>query len=182
MVMLILVIVSLLGIGGIQVSMMGERSARNDRDYQLAWQAAEVGLLDAQFDMEGEDGIAAGRPIFNGTDTLIFLDGCGNTGNSRGLCAAVTTGKPAWLTAGFTDTSATSNTVAVGTFSTHTFATGSVGVQPSKAPRYIIEPVVDRIGSKTLDGKPAPLSYRVTSMGFGPRDDIQAAVQMLFRN
>ncbi len=179
MVMVILVIVSLLGISGIQVSMMGERGARNDRDYQLAWQSAEVGLLDAEFDMHGP-GTAPRLTMFDGRNATIFVPACGNSGNATGLCSAVTTGKPAWLTATFTDTSASSNTVAFGTFTGRAFAAGSAGVQPAQAPRYIIEPVVDQIGSKT-PGEQA-LAYRVTSMGFGPRTDIQTVVQMLFRN
>ena len=35
-VMLILVVVSILGVSGIQVAMMGERGTRNDRDQQVA--------------------------------------------------------------------------------------------------------------------------------------------------
>lgn len=52
-VMLILIVVSILGVGGIQISMMGERSTRNERDMQVAWQGAEAGLIDAEFDIEG---------------------------------------------------------------------------------------------------------------------------------
>ncbi len=179
MVMLILVIVSMLGIGGIQVSMMGERGARNDRDYQVAWQSAEVGLLDAELDMHGP-GTASRMGMFDGRDATIFVPACGNSGNATGLCSAVAAGKPAWLTAAFTDTTTTSNTVAFGTFTSRAFAAGSAGIQPARAPRYIIEPVVDQVGSKTPGDQ--TLAYRVTSMGFGPRTDIQAVVQILFRN
>lgn len=52
-VLLILVVVSILGVSGIQVAMMGERGTRNDRDQQIAWQAAEAALMDAEFDIEG---------------------------------------------------------------------------------------------------------------------------------
>lgn len=185
MVMLILVVVSLLGIGGIQVSMMGERGARNDRDYQIAWQSAELGLMDAEFDLIGP-GPSSRRASFNGINKMDFPIGCGNSGNQTGLCKAVTKDegiKPVWLTAAFDDTSSTSNTVAFGTFTGRAFATGSIGVQPAAPPRYIIEVLDDKIGSKALDAStPPPQAYRVTSMGFGPRNDIQAVVQMLFRN
>ena len=53
MVMIILTIVSMIGIAGVQISMMSERGARNDRDYQLAWQSAEAGLMDAENDLFG---------------------------------------------------------------------------------------------------------------------------------
>ena len=185
MVLLILVIVSMLGIAGIQVSMMGERGARNDRDFQVAWQSAETALLDAEFDMIGSVGVAAARPIFDGLDATKFAqNGCGTSGDSRGLCKSVTSGKPVWLTANFDDTSASSDTVAFGTFTNHSFASGSTGVQPARAPRYIIERVNDTMGSKTIEAnQPEGLfAYRVTAMGYGPRTDIQAVVQTLFRN
>ena len=44
MVMIVLTIVSIIGVAGIQISLMSERGARNDRDQQIAWQAAEAGL------------------------------------------------------------------------------------------------------------------------------------------
>ena len=51
MVMMILIVVSLLGVSGAQIGLMSERGARNDRDIQMAWQAAEAALIDAEFDM-----------------------------------------------------------------------------------------------------------------------------------
>lgn len=36
-VMLILIVVSLLGVGAAQISLMSERGARNDRDQLVAW-------------------------------------------------------------------------------------------------------------------------------------------------
>jgi len=51
MVMLILIVVSVLGVGSAQIALMSERGARNDRDQQVAWQAAEAALNDADFDM-----------------------------------------------------------------------------------------------------------------------------------
>jgi Tfp pilus assembly protein PilX len=51
--LLLLVIVSILGVGAAQIATMGERSARNDRDMQVAWQSAEAALMDAEFDIHG---------------------------------------------------------------------------------------------------------------------------------
>ena len=44
-VMLILVVVTILGIGGAQIALLGERSTRYDRDYLIATQAAEAALM-----------------------------------------------------------------------------------------------------------------------------------------
>lgn len=175
MVMLILIVVSLLGVGGAQIALMSERGARNDRDQQVAWQAAEAALIDAEVDMIGAT--ATRKTLFNGSSQTAFVAGCGTSGTSIGLCDTAVAGKPAWLTVDFTATGASAATTAFGAFSGHTFAAGGVGVQPAKVPRYIIELVPDPVGDKS---NPTFL-YRVTSMGFGPRADIQAVLQMLYR-
>ncbi len=184
-VMMVLTIVSLLGVAGIQIATMSERGARNDRDQQIAWQAAEAGLLDAEFDMYGPTGTSVRRSLFQqSNDITRFIPGCGTTGNDIGLCALVTNNvdKPAWLSVDFTDTSNSAPTTVFGTYTNRTFASGSLGVQPSKPPRYAIEPIPDPGGENRDRGAPPKkYIYRVTSMGFGPRDDIQAVVQMIYR-
>ncbi len=72
MVMLILVVVSLLGVSAVQVSILGERSARNDRDYQIAFQAAEAALLDAEIDMNGPGTAPRKDTIFISGNDLAF--------------------------------------------------------------------------------------------------------------
>lgn len=175
MVMLMLVIVSLLGVGGAQIALMSERGARNDRDQQMAWQAAEAALNDAEFDMI--DSTSTRNALFDGKNAIPFTTGCGTSGTSIGLCDVPTSGKPAWLTVDFTATNSSTPTKALGIFTGRTFATGIVGIQPVKAPRYVIELLQDPAG----DPSAPTYLYRVTAMGFGPRADIQAVVQMLYR-
>ncbi len=178
-VMLILIIVSILGVGGAQIAMMAERGSRNDRDMQVAWQSAEAALMDAEFDIHGP-GTASRKALFtNMHNTNDFVAGCGSSGNSKGLCALVETGKPAWLVADFTDDE---RTVGFGDFTGRTFAAGNTGVQPAKEPRYIIEPIPDPLNRDKTFEKPPTYVYRVTAMGFGPRDDIQAVAQILYRD
>lgn len=182
MVMIVLTIVSLLGITGIQVSMMSERGARNDRDQQLAWQSAEAALIDAEIDISGP-GASTRRAIFTSKDASSFVDGCGTTGNTRGLCNIVSSGRPTWLTAGFdfSDTSSSAPSAAYGEFTGRTFESGTVGVQPAQPPRYVIEMLVDP-GRVDLSKTGSEFVYRVTAIGFGPRTDIQAVLQMIYRD
>jgi type IV pilus assembly protein PilX len=183
MVLIILTIVSLLGIAGIQISMMSERGARNDRDQQIAWEAAEAALLDAEHDIFGPAASSRRSTFTPVTDTQAFVEECGKSGNSRGLCAPAINGRPVWLTAGFdfSDSSSGAPSAAYGTFTGRTFAAGSIGIQPVQPPRYVIEPIRDP-ADRDL-GSPSPMFvYRVTAMGFGPRKDIQAVVQMIYRN
>lgn len=177
MVLMILIVVSLIGVGGAQIALMSERGSRNDRDMQIALQSAEAGLLDAV------DYLTARRDdLFDGKNAVAFVAGCGSSGTSLGLCDDTLVGtlvgpKAAWLTVDFTDTSATASTIAYGTFTGKTFASGGAGVRPALAPRYVIELVPDP------SGNPSDVSYiyRVTAMGFGPRVDIQAVLQMMYR-
>ena len=177
MVMLILVVVSVLGIGGAQIALMSERGARNDRDQQIAWQAAEAALIDSEIDMINP--ASTRKAIFDGKNVIAFESGCGTTGSSKGLCALElnASGKPAWLTANFTLPNAGAMTTGLGDFTSSIFPAGVVGVQPRVIPRYVIEVVPDPIGDKS---DPSYL-YRVTAMGFGPRTDIQAVLQMIYR-
>lgn len=180
MVMLILVVVSLLGVGGAQIALMSERGARNDRDQQVAWQAAEAALIDAEFELGGAVGSSTrntlASPLFDGGHAIMFIDGCGTSGDSIGLCNLVPlgSGKPAWLTVDFTMTGSSAPTTEFGKFTARTFAAGGVGIQPAKPPRYIIELVPDPLN-------PSTFLYRITAMGFGPRADIQAVLQTIYR-
>lgn len=183
-VMIVLTVVSLLGVAGIQISTLSERGARNDRDQQIAWQAAEAALLDAEFDMFDAT-ISTRSPTFVNGDTTAFLDGCAASGSSKGLCTLVSAGKPSWLTVDFNAVGAAASTTGFGDFTGRTFNAGSQGIQPAKAPRYVIEPIRDRSGgsdSRNLSTGTPKYVYRVTAMGFGPRPDIQAVVQMIFRD
>ena len=191
MVLIILTIVSLLGVAGIQVSMLSERGARNDRDKLLAWQSAEAGLADAELDIFTPQSPAVsvssrGTYFSPSTNLPAFVDGCGSTGNSIGLCTLVAANKPAWLKVDFGATGSGAQTTEYGFYTGLTFAAGIVGVQPFQKPRYIIEPIPDQFGagsaSRDLGSSDTKFVYRVTAMGFGPRADIQAVVQMLYRD
>ncbi|RZJ11081.1 MAG: hypothetical protein EOO54_21190, partial [Haliea sp.] len=85
-VMMILIIVAVLGVGGAQIALMGERGARNDRDLQVAFQSAETALYDATNDIEGVSGGTRGN-LFNSTSAVNFVAGCGSSGTAKGLCA-----------------------------------------------------------------------------------------------
>lgn len=185
MVMLVLIIVSGLGVGAAQISLMSERGARNDRDMQMAVQSAEAALIDAEQDMfhptsTTPDTASTRKALFDGNSIAGFTPSCGTatTDNTKGLCTLATTGTPAWLGVDFTITAANARTTEFGTFTGRAFAAGT-GVAPAQKPRYVIELVPD-------PGRPdltkIQYAYRVTAMGFGPRTDIQVVTQMFYKN
>lgn len=189
-VLLILIVVSILGVGGAQIALQGERGARNDRDMQLAWQASEAALQDAEFDIHGPALNNRSALLGNLQNTNNFAADCGTDVtmpgpvSSLGLCELVASGTPAWLKVNFTTTDSTARTVKFGTFTGRSFAASdsgtSVGIQPYQAPRYVIEPIPDP-GNRDLSST-GNYVYRVTAMGFGPRQEIQAVTQMIYRN
>lgn len=194
-VMLILIVVSVLGVGGMQIALMAERGTRNDRDMQVAWQAAEAGLVDAEFDIIGLPvGSSNNRSaIFkrNEVDIAKFIDDCGNSGQSIGLCTLKTTGNPSWLTVDFEATGNSTKTVEFGKYTGRNFPAGTTGIRPAKKPRYLIEIIPDVHGTKSFrttnlnelaSNETLSHIYRVTAMGFGPNTDTQVVLQMIYRN
>jgi type IV pilus assembly protein PilX len=178
-VLILLVIVSILGLSAAQVALMGERGTRNDRDRQIAWQAAEAALMDAEFDMRGP-GTASRKDIFRTGNSFEAITGCSNSGNSKGLCQTSKTDKPVWVAVDFTTKNSPS--AEFGDFTGRTFDAGSSGLKPARSPRYIIEALKDTEAfNEATSQAPVKIVYRVTAMGFGPREDIQAVTQMVFR-
>lgn len=187
-VLLLLVIVSMLGVASMQISLMGERGARNDRDMQVAWQGAEAALTDAQIGLRN-----ASNPI----DALAIDTGCSATVGTRGFCRPdPSAAKPVWQVVDFGDASGTAETAALGTYTGRTFANANgvanKGIQPAQAPRYIVEDLGSAASGQgqqvTSNYNGASFSsnfghdYRITAMGFGPRSDIQAVAQTIFRH
>lgn len=187
-VLLILVVVSILGAGGAQIATMAERGSRNDRDMQVAWQAAEAALMDAEFDIHGPNTSSDNRvTVFTKMhDTNAFVAGCGNSGNAKGLCTLAETGQPAWLAVDMTATGSGARSVAFGTFTGRAFNASSpgalLGVQPAQLPRYVIEPIRDPLDRNLSVTAPMNYVYRITAMGFGPRPEIRAVSQIIYRD
>lgn len=186
-VLLILVVVTILGIGGAQIALLGERSTRYDRDYLIASQAAEAALMDAEFDIRGPNAKVGNRvALFDQANTGIFLPGCSANSATRGLCEPnADSVKPVWAVVDFMDDDvATARTAEFGEFTGRAFDAGSAGVKPARKPRYVVEvvPDGDRGNSAKYDpSKPPAVMYRITSLGFGPREETQVAMQITFR-
>lgn len=180
-VLILLVIVTLVGIAGARIALLGERSTRNDRDYQIAWQAAEAALMDAQFDIRGPNTSGSQRmALFNENNTSVFLPGCNTSSDHRGLCEP-SEGKPVWASVDFLDESNSATTVAYGAYTGRAFDAGATGVRPARVPRYIIEWVPDTTPLLSASSGSKPIMYRITAMGFGTREDVQVVLQVAFK-
>lgn len=180
-VMIIMVIVSLLGVAASHLVLLGERGARFERDWQMAYQAAEAALLDAEFDIRGPNSSPNSRTAeFSNTSLLGFFDKCGTKGVDRGLCLPSIDAKAVWYQIDFTNRNpATAPSVELGEFTGRAYPVVTVNGKPAALPRYIIEAIPDQ--SPGFNARTPRLLHRVTAMGFGPSQDTQAVLQMVFR-
>ncbi|WP_431276155.1 pilus assembly PilX family protein [Variovorax ureilyticus] len=179
--LLLLVAVTLLGLGAAELSIVNELGARNDRDTEIAFQAAEAALVDAEIDVLGPNTSTSARLcLFDHKDDTAFISDCGGPGANQGLCAPAEAGTtPAWMKADLSPESKTS--VAYGTFTGRQYVTGT-GATPAALPRYVIEVMrnnggwdVNRLQNASAGS--ATKIFRVTAIGFGVRKETQVVLQ-----
>jgi Tfp pilus assembly protein PilX len=177
----VLLALTIIGMSAAQTALSAEKSARNERDRHLAFQAAEAGLLDAERDIEGGANPASARAaLFAGGSALGFAEGCGEgpANPSLGLCAYVALPQaPGWQTVGLADAAAA--TTPYGRFTGAVLPVGA-GALPARAPRYVIELMpFARAGEDA--GQRAGNLYRITAIGFGARDNTHVVLQEFYR-
>ena len=151
-VLLLVVMALLIGATVITANTLEEHMAGNSRDYNIAFQAAEAGLRDGEFDVANN----TWGPDFPYSPTC-----------AGGACARPPTSTEWWAdTANF---SWASQSVQYGSVSGAPPWSGSISEQP----RYIVEKplLVPVVGSVKQGEKPPPTlwAYRVTAVGFGNR-------------
>lgn len=179
--LLILIVVLLLGISAAQIALQGEKASRNDRDRQMALQAAEAALKDAELDIQGSVDAASRSSLFASDKTMIFPQiGCRSDGDFVGLCASAdVNAAPAWLTVDFMDESQSAKSVPYGRFTGQVFQTGK-GSLPALPPRYIIELMRFTLPGISAEHQNQSNFYRITAIGFGMRDTTQVVLQTFY--
>lgn len=182
--LLMLVAIAMLGLSAAQLALQGEKASRNDRDHQVAFQAAEAALLDAELDIRGSPAGSRSRSeVFDPGSQHAFVPGCGRGGNNRflGLCIPGTAAAPDWLRADLAEVAPDKvQTVAYGSFTGRIFPAGQ-GSLPSQLPRYLIEILPDRAPGLPADGPQSRYLYRITAIGFGVRPQTQVVLQSFYR-
>jgi type IV pilus assembly protein PilX len=177
--LIFLVILTLLGITAMQTSTMEERMSGNARDRNIAFQAAEAALRDAERDIKCQkfDGSPAAATTLVRTNVGCISGMTGADANcTDGLCCVV---KPPGL-ACVERTSVSPNKPVYIDFSlsaepsvaygTHTAAPAitSLNQQP---PRYLIEPFL----------KQGANYYRITARGYGFNANTQVTLQEVYK-
>ncbi|WBS05717.1 pilus assembly protein [Pseudoduganella sp. SL102] len=173
--LVMLVAVLMLAATAAGMALMGEKAARAGRDRQVALQAAEDALMDAERDIE-EAGPERAALLAAPGD---FGPGCGS-GAALGLCGPAGPDEaPAWQAVDLAADGAEGAAVALGHFTGAAMQTGQ-GALPMRRPRYIIERRPDhRPGEEA--GAAARYYYRVTAIGFANREGVQVVLQSAWR-
>jgi type IV pilus assembly protein PilX len=182
--LVMMIVVLMLGISAAQIALQGEKASRNDRDHQIAFQAAEAALMDAEIDIEGAPVTGKARShLFARDKTEGFAEGCGS-GNGNiylGLCTRADEGAPPiWQAVDFMDAADNVRSVPYGHFTGQSFQTGQ-GSLPGRVPRYIIELMPYNREGEGATTEDLTYFYRITAIGFGVRDTTQVVLQTFYR-
>jgi type IV pilus assembly protein PilX len=179
----------------VRLTLLAERSARNDRDRQIAFQAAEAALADAELDIMGPNAAANKRCAVRSKHLEGFFSstGCGfNTADgTRGLCAENPASQPPLYTSiNFEETDDDLRRFATfGEFTgrENNIKTAGAGGISSRVSRYIVE-VVNHIPPVSANGKPVEASpsgeqaFLITAVGYGASDNTKVMLQaMIFK-
>lgn len=175
--LLMLVAVLILSGSAANNALQGDKAARNERDRQVAFQAAEAALVDAEQDIE-----SGSRSILFAKDSAEgFYEGCAGAGPHLGLCLPAMEGQPpAWLLADFAGEAAQARTVSYGQFTGAVFQAGK-GTLPARPPRYIIELLPYTRAGEDAGSTGRSYFYRITAAGFGMRPETLVVLQTYFR-
>ena len=171
----------IIGVSAIRTALNGEKAARGERDRQIAMQAAEAALADAERDIEQAPFTARGA-LFAGGSSAGFADGCaaGSSNPALGLCRySQPKTVPAWQRAALAEEAPDQvRTVAYGLFTGARMPVGK-GTLPARLPRYVIEQMpYARAGEDA--GRRAGNFYRITAIGFGANAATRVVLQSFY--
>lgn len=169
----VLLVLMLLGASAARNALNAEKSARGERDRQVALQAAEAALLDAERDIDN-NGASPRARMFGPGSVAGFVDGCGAGADNLGLCKrAAARDAPAWQRARLAERG-----VEYGRFTGAMMPFGRASL-PSRAPRYVIELMpYARAGEDA--GRRTGNFYRITAIGFGANEATRVVLQSYY--
>ena len=165
--LIMLLVLTLLGIAGMQSTIMEEKMAGNMRDKALAFQSAESGLINGERHSQGSLSLASP-----------FLANC-----TGGLCLPSSSATPVWNDTGLVNWGASTNTFLYGA----TVAATNLGLV-SAQPQYIVELLPEPpkvVGQSLSTGKGNAIStveiFRITSRGVGGSSNAPVIVQSVYK-
>lgn len=171
--MLMLLAALAIGASAAQMAMLGEKSARAERDHLIAFQAAEDALMDAERDINAGLGQPVEVPVPPPVTGSQQAGAAGQQTGEHGQQSAVdgsAPAAPAWQVVDLAGDGGTE----YGALTGAAMPIGQ-GNLPFRRPRYLVERV-----AYTPAGAPPAYYYRVTVMGFGPRPGTETVLQVSY--
>ncbi|HJV85877.1 MAG TPA: PilX N-terminal domain-containing pilus assembly protein [Noviherbaspirillum sp.] len=181
--LLMLTVVMMMGISAANIALHSEKASRNDRDRQIAFQAAEAALVDAELDIQGSPDVRTTRSVlFDGRQVEGFTKECGlgHADLYLGLCTSDGHAVPVWQAVDFMESGSQSRSVPYGYFTGQDFQAAE-GSLPARLPRYIVEWIPMPDAAQDPNDMDVIHLYRITAVGFGVRDTTQVALQTYYR-
>jgi len=192
--LMFLLVVTMLAITALRVSTGEERMAGNLKDWNIAMQAAEAALRDAEFDVYGVCSVntttctprspfVSGGTLFGSQSGGTAYGTCNSSTSYKGACLApasalatqenVNLDITSWKTSGST----TLNPVTYGTY-TGAAALPTSGISAvSTQPQYIVE----AMQPNSALYKPGTYVYRITARGWGRNPNTQVTLQSIWQ-
>lgn len=183
-----------------RMTLMGDKASRNDRDRQIAFQAAELALNDAELDiMDPEINHAADKTKSNATSVnkargcsfgnpdegLAPGAGCSATTAARGLCgldpskALTTPPTPLYQYTNWEETDDSKRTYV--NFGEYTGRSADLvvgdGTTPAKKPKYIIFQTTNTNIAAGNAVVPIKYAYKVYALGYGANEKTQVMLE-----
>ena len=174
--LVILLVLTVLGISGIDTTLLQERMAGNMQESATAFQAAEAGLRYGEADV-----LLNNHTVFNRSCTNGLCEPADPALDSYDVWVTSVSSPVYW------DSVSASGDRNTREYKSVTFGSLSIGAlqNVSRQPAYIIEKlnVVDRKGSLVVGsyGSSSAEWYRITSRGFGRNGQSASTVQSVFR-
>ena len=178
----VVMVLMLTGASAVRIALNAEKSSRGERDRQIALQAAEAALEDAERDIEGGSNPASARAsMFAPGSSEGFVDGCGAglSNPGLGLCLRVPeSAPPAWQSAALAGDKGDARAVEYGYFTGARMPSGA-GTLPARLPRYIIELMPYARAGHDASARTGNF-YRITAIGFGVSDSTSVVLQSFY--
>lgn len=177
-VLLMMVIAISAALFSARMTLLGDKASRNDRDRQVAFQAAELALNDAELDIMDADlpdtvTNARGCKFGNPASGLVPEPGCSKDSARRGLCGVDPSKiNPVYKQIDWEETDDSKRVyVKFGEFTGRSsqLATGTAAPAPAKPPKYIIvqTPAPPQILLGTSKPFQIQAAYKVYALGYG---------------
>ncbi|GAB3438382.1 pilus assembly protein [Massilia solisilvae] len=171
--LVLMLVLLMLAIAAARAAANEEKTARQQRDREIAFASAEAALADAELDIASTTGSHPGRASLFDVGASGIGKGCGRGADDLGLCLVEPgAAAPAWQEVDLAGDE--SVTVAYGTFTGARMATGE-GPLPARVPRYLVEflsPVHPPPGSGNF--------FRITAIGFGASERTRVVLQAVY--